>query len=386
MSHSLDRREFVATGAAVTAGLIMSETVSAEPAATGTGSAPLETPVVLRRTAARPVVVASGNGHGPRGPDGRSCVETAFARMTEGGDVLDALIAGVTIVELDPEDTSVGYGGLPNGDGVVQLDASVMHGPKRQAGAVAALEGVRTPAAVARAVMQNTDHHLLVAEGAQRFARQMGFAIEDDLNTERSRRQWLEFRRRVDPSRWLNPEQRGEESLRVGLEMVQEGLIDAEHFWGTINCNGVSANGDVCGVTTTSGLAWKIPGRVGDSPILGAGLYVDNDVGAAGSTGRGEANLYGLCSFLIVENMRRGMTPVDAGVDACRRIATNTVEPRLLNERGLPRFGINFYIVNAAGDYAGVSMYAGSRFAVCDERGARLEDCAAAFDGRATGG
>ena len=152
--------------------------------------------------------------------------------------------------------------------------------------------------------------------------------------------------------------------------MVREGLIDPEHFFGTINCDGVNAKGEICGVTTTSGLAWKIPGRVGDSPILGAGLYVDGEVGAAGSTGRGEANLYGLCSFLIVENMRRGMSPKDAGMDALKRITSNTIEKRLLDAGGNPNFGINFYIVNARGEYAGVSMYQ-STYAVCTEAGAR---------------
>ena len=170
--------------------------------------------------------------------------------------------------------------------------------------------------------------------------------------------------------------------MRVGLEMVREGLIDPEHFYGTINCNGVNASGDVCGVTTTSGLAWKIPGRVGDSPILGAGLYVDNDVGAAGSTGRGEANLYGLCSYLIVEEMRRGRSPLDAGLEACRRIQANTIESRLLNERGLPNFGITFYVVNNAGEHAGVAMYGGARYAVCDENGPRLEDVVPLLEGR----
>ena len=157
--------------------------------------------------------------------------------------------------------------------------------------------------------------------------------------------------------------------------MVREGLIDGEHYFGTINMNGVNSRGDVCGVTTTSGLAFKIPGRVGDSPILGAGLYVDNAVGAAGSTGRGEANLYNLCSFVIVENMRRGMAPKDAGLDALRRVKANTVEKRLLNARGLPNFGLNFYVLNAKGEYAGVTMYEQSdsgkppTYAVCTEKG-----------------
>ncbi|MDQ3804917.1 MAG: N(4)-(beta-N-acetylglucosaminyl)-L-asparaginase, partial [Acidobacteriota bacterium] len=306
-----------------------------------------------------------------------TCVERAFRMMTSGADVLDACIAGVNIVELDPLDDSVGYGGLPNAEGVVQLDASCMHGPKRRAGAVAALEGVRTPAAVARAVLENTDHHLIVGRDAQRFARQMGFTVEDDLNTVNSRRLWLEWKRRTDPSHYPDPQTRAEAWRREGLRMVAEGLVRAEHFYGTINCNAVNAKGEICGVTTTSGLAWKIPGRVGDSPILGAGLYVDGGVGAAGSTGRGEANLFNLCSFLIVEEMRRGRAPKDAGMEALRRIRANTVEKRLLNKEGNPAFGINFYVLNARGEHAGVTMYEGARYAVCDESGPRLVACEA---------
>ncbi|MFQ5791735.1 MAG: isoaspartyl peptidase/L-asparaginase, partial [Acidobacteriota bacterium] len=258
--------------------------------------------------------------------------------------------------------------------GVVQLDSCCMHGPKQRAGGVAALEGVRTASLVAQAVMEHTDHHLLVGSGAQTFARNMGFKIEDDLNTEKSRRRWLEWKRRIDPRHYLDPEKRVEAGYQAGLRMVREGLIDEEDFWGTINCDGLNLKGEICGVTTTSGLAWKIPGRVGDSPILGAGLYVDGDVGAAGSTGRGEANLYGLCSFFIVEEMRRGKHPKDAGMEALRRVKANTVEKRLLNSRGQPNFGLSFYILNARGEYAGVSMYATdrSKYAVCTENGAEL--------------
>jgi N4-(beta-N-acetylglucosaminyl)-L-asparaginase len=151
--------------------------------------------------------------------------------------------------------------------------------------------------------------------------------------------------------------------------MVAEGKIRHESAWGTINCDGVNANGDVCGVTTTSGLAWKIPGRLGDSPILGAGLYVDGDVGAAGSTGRGEANLYNLNSFYIVQQMASGKSPKDAALDALRRIKSNTIEKRLLNSRGNPNFNVIFYALNKAGDYAGVSMYEGRKFAACTENG-----------------
>lgn len=338
-------------------------------------------PAIHTGRRSRPIVIASANGHIYKNGGTMTCVEKAFALITEGQDVLDALIAGVNIVELDPEDTSVGYGGLPNADGVVQLDASCMHGPKRRAGGVAALEGVRTPSLVAKAVMEYTDHHLLVGKGAQEFARNMGFRIEADLNTERSRALWLEWKRRTDPEHYPDPKERAEVGHRVGLQMVADGLIDADHYYGTINCNGLDARGQVCGVTTTSGRAFKIPGRVGDSPILGAGLYVDGEVGAAGSTGRGEANLYSLASFLIVENMRRGMHPKDAGLDALRRIRKNTIEPRLLNSRGNPNFGLDFYIVNVKGEYAGVSMYP-SRFAVCTENGAEILPTEPLLDGR----
>lgn len=371
MPTRIDRRQFVKTTAA--AGVAAS--VPAAPEALF-GQAP-----AVRAGASRPVVVSSANGNTYKNGGTVTCVQKAFAMMTEGADVLDALIAGVNIVELDPEDTSVGFGGLPNADGVVQLDASCMHGPTRRAGAVACLEGVRTPSLVAKAVLEQTDHHLIVGKDAQVFARNMGFAIEADLNTERSRRTWLEWKRRVDPQHYLDPAKRAEAGMRVGLEMVREGLIDPDHFHGTINCNGVNAKGEVCGVTTTSGLAWKIAGRVGDSPILGAGLYVDGGVGAAGSTGRGEANLYNLCSFLIVEQMRAGKSPKDAGLEACRRIQQHTVEKRLLNSRGLPNFNVNFYIVNQAGDHAGVSMYP-SRYAVCTEHGPQTVETTALFEGK----
>jgi N4-(beta-N-acetylglucosaminyl)-L-asparaginase len=211
----------------------------------------------------------------------------------------------------------------------------------------------------------------------------MGFRIEDDLNTDTSRSRWLEWKRRTDPQHFPDPKQREQARYEAGLQMVREGLIDAEHYFGTINMNGVNARGDICGVTTTSGLAFKIPGRVGDSPILGAGLYVDNAVGAAGSTGRGEANLFSLCSFLVVEHMRRGMSPKDAGLDAVRRVKANTVDKRLLNSAGNPNFGLLFYIVNAKGEYAGVSMYEGT-YAVCTDNGPETLKTEPLLAGRAT--
>ena len=341
----------------------------------------------VRPSAARPVVISSANGHRFRNGGPRTCVEQAFTLMTSGTDVIDALVAGVNIVELDPEETSVGYGGLPNADGVVQLDSCCMHGATKRAGGVAALEGVRTPASVAKAVMDTTDHHLIVGAGAQAFARNMGFTIEADLNTPKSRALWLEWKRRVDPDHYLDPAKRSAAGYAAGLQMVAEGLIDKDHFYGTINCNGLSPRGELAGVTTTSGLAWKIPGRVGDSPILGAGLYVDGEIGAAGSTGRGEANLFGLCSFLVVESMRRGMSPKDAGLEALRRVRANTIEKRLLNSRGLPNFNLTFYALNAKGEHAGVALYGGtdSTYAVCDANGPRQAPIEPLLPGTAEG-
>jgi N4-(beta-N-acetylglucosaminyl)-L-asparaginase len=367
----LNRREFVqATTASVAA-------------AAAPGTVFGQAPTVMTPKSVKPVVVASSNGNRSKDADNTTCVAKAFKMMAGDADVLDALVAGVTIVELDPDQTGVGWSGLPNADGVVQLDASCMHGPKKRAGAVAALEGVRTPAKVAQLVADETDHHLLVGKGAQNFARAMGFKIEEGLINDNARKQWLEWKRRTDPLHYLNPKERAQAWYDAGLQMVREGLIDGEHFWGTINCDGINSKGEICGVTTTSGLAWKIPGRAGDSPILGAGLYVDGDVGAAGSTGRGEANLYNLSSFLIVEEMRRGAHPKDAAITALKRVAKNTIEKRLLNSRGQPNFGLSFYCLNAKGEYAGVAMYQGN-YAVCTENGPQTVQMEALFEGRPT--
>lgn len=370
MTKKIKRREFIRNTAV--AGLTFASARSAA-----------AFPNLLVQSRIKPLVISSANGNRFKNGGPMTSVHKAFAMITQGADVLDAVIAGVNICELDPLDDSVGYGGLPNADGVVQLDSSCMHGPKKRAGAVAALEGVRTPSLVAQAVLENTDHHLIVGKGAQMFARNMGFKIEDDLNTDHSRGLWLEWKRRTDPSHYLDPKTRAEVWQREGLKMVQEGLIDRERYYGTINCNGINTKGEICGVTTTSGLAWKIPGRVGDSPILGAGLYVDGAVGAAGSTGRGEANLYNLCSFLIVEEMRHGKHPKDAGMEALRRIKANTLEKRLLNSKGNPNFGINFYILDAKGQFAGVTMYEGASYAICNDSGPQTLKSDALLQGKA---
>jgi N4-(beta-N-acetylglucosaminyl)-L-asparaginase len=205
--------------------------------------------------------------------------------------------------------------------------------------------------------------------------------------TPRSRALWLEWKRRTDmrlaalPAD-APPARRTRAGYEVGLELSREGLVDANHLWGTINCSAVGPRGDICGVTTTSGLAWKLPGRVGDSPVLGAGLYVHQDAGAAGSTGRGESNLYSLSSFAVVSAMRQGLSPTDAGMAALREIQAAAIEPELLNRRGLPNFNVKLYVVNAAGECAGVALYGGDTvlFAVCTENGAELRRCEALID------
>ena len=320
------------------------------------------TAITLARPAAvGPVVVASGNGLG--------AVARTAEEIRAGADALDAVVAGVNLVEEDPNDTSVGYGGLPNADGVVELDSAVMHGPTGRAGAVASLQGIMYPSKVARLVLQRTDHVLLVAEGAQRFARMHGFAIEN-LLTERAREIWVRWRENLSTQDdYLPPHDPSDRDIGEAMQRSYD-------HWGTIHCSAIDLGGNISSVTTTSGLAFKIPGRVGDSPIIGAGLYCDNEVGAAGSTGRGEANLENCCSFLIVERMRMGDSPEQACLYACQRIADNTHLARLQNDDGQPSFNVSFYALNKAGEVGGARIRGRGRMAVADAGGARHVDMA----------
>jgi N4-(beta-N-acetylglucosaminyl)-L-asparaginase len=341
----------------------MSLPVSRRTFLTASGSAaaalalPPGSPAIVRHGASRPAAVSSSNG--------LAAVNRAMELVLGGTDTLDAAVEGVKIQELDPKDNSVGFGGLPNEEGVVQLDASCMHGPSRRAGAVAALEGIKTPSMVARLVLRYTDHVLLVGEGAKRFALSYGFR-EEDLLTPESRQLWLTWRaNHGSEDDWLN------------VPETEQMLVRPT---GTINLNVVNAKGDISSVTTTSGLAWKIPGRAGDSPIIGAGQYTDNDVGAAGSTGRGEANITACGGFLTVEGMRRGLKPTDACLETLKRVVRLT-PPRLLQE-GRPTFNLSFYAVNKAGDFGSASLYPAT-YAVHDGRNGALRDTAHLFERRA---
>jgi N4-(beta-N-acetylglucosaminyl)-L-asparaginase len=338
MSKPVSRRAFLGTSGIAAAAAML----------------PPISPPVVRRSTTRAAAVSSSNG--------LRAVNRAMELILRGTDPLDAAVEGVKIQELDPADNSAGFGGLPNEEGVVQLDASCMHGPTRRAGAVAALEGIKTPSEVARLVLKYTDHVLLVGEGAKRFALSYGFK-EEDLLTPESRQLWLEWRaNRGADDDWLD---------------VPEKEPMVTRPTGTINLNVVNAKGDIASVTTTSGLAWKIPGRVGDSPLIGAGQYTDNDVGAAGSTGRGEANILACGGFLTVEGMRRGLRPTDACLETLKRVVRLT-PPRLL-KGGRPTFNLSFYAVNKRGELGAASLYPG-RFAAHDGREAALRDTAFLYE------
>ena len=307
---------------------------------------------------AGPLAISSANGV--------EAVAKARQQMLDGIRPVDAAVAGVNLVELDPDDMSVGFGGLPNEDGVVELDASVMDGPTHNAGAVAALQGIKTPSRVALKVMRRTDHCLLVGKGAQRFAVAHGFALEN-LLTEKARRRWLHWKESLSSSDdWFEPAK-------------DEPEEDGKRPPGTIHLSARSASGDLGACTTTSGLAYKIPGRVGDSPLGGDGMYCDNEVGSAGSTGRGEAVILSCGSFAVVERMRVGRTPEQACLDILERIASQARRAGLADDQGRPKFNVNFYAVAKDGRYAGAALWSGARFAVADENGARREDSAFLF-------
>ena len=344
----------------------MSNTFTRRAAMLGAAVAPLIGVGGAQAQGRRNVVISSAN----RNNGGVNCCAKAMEIVLGGGDTLDAVIAGVNIVELDPRDNSVGYGGLPNEDGVVELDASCMHGPTRRGGAVAALRNIKTPSRVAKAVMEETDHMMLAGEGALRFARAMGFK-EEDLLTEESRIAWIAWKKSLkDPSGHSNwgpgldapPPKKKAEVLRELRQMfpraADEVLAEA---WecavhpphGTINCIALNEKGEMSAVTTTSGMAWKIPGRVGDSPIIGGGLWLDQDVGGAGSTGRGEENIRACGAHTCVENMRHGMSPKEAALDALRRVVRNFDN----DMDRLAQVDLNLYVLRKDGEYCGASLW-----------------------------
>jgi N4-(beta-N-acetylglucosaminyl)-L-asparaginase len=342
------------------------------------------------QTRPRNIVISSANINN----GGVNCCAKALEMIKAGADTLDAVIAGVNIVELDPRDSSVGYGGLPNEDGVVELDASCIHGPSRRGGAVGALRNIKTPSKVAQKVLTDTEHMMLVGEGALRFARAMGFK-EEDILTEQARIQWLVWKRSLrDPkghTNWesqtdapVDPKKKAQsiDELKKLFPQADEALLAealdnaANPPHGTINCIALNTRGEMSAVTTTSGMAWKIPGRLGDSPIIGGGLWLDQDIGGAGSTGRGEENLRVCGAHTVVENMRHGMSPKDAVMDALKRVSRNFDDDR----KRLETVDLQFYALRKDGEYAGASLWSGLRGAApkmavaTDPGGSRTEN------------
>src|ERR1700722_2865195 len=310
---------------------------------------------------ARPILISSANG--------LHALDKGMEVLKKGGDTLDAAVAVVTVVEDDPNDDSVGYGGLPNEEGEVELDASVMHGPTRRAGSVAAIHGIKTPSKIAKLVMDRTTHVMLVGEGATKFALAHGYQRED-LMTEKSRTAWLVWKESLRApegfNNWISFDKNLRADAEPPLKRLRESFPKADEdtlkwawhmanhpTYGTINCLGLNERGEISGVTTTSGLAWKIPGRVGDSPIIGAGLFVDPDVGGAGSTGVGELNIRVAGAHTIVEAMRRCVAPREAVLEALKRVSKLFNDDKNL----LSKLGIEFYALRTDGDYAAGSLW-----------------------------
>lgn len=357
MSDPISRRGFLRYSAAASVPTLVATSGCAQLASEPTFHIPPKRRVVV------PTAIGSGNA--------KDAVRIAVEQMAKGMPPVDAAVAGINPVEEDPNDTSVGYGGLPNEDGVVELDSCVMDGPTGLAGAVASLRNIKTPSKVALLVMRRTDHVLLVGEGALRFARAHGFK-EHDLLADRARRSWLKWKENLSKEDdWVSP---AEADDRAGKKKEPE-----PRPGGTIHVSAINEKGDLGACTSTSGLSYKIPGRVGDSPLIGCGLYTDNDHGSAGSTGRGEAVILSNGSAYIVHLMAQGMAPKDACLAACKRIARLTRVKRLLDSDGRPNFNVAFYAVNKKGVTGAATIHGGGRYAVMTENGPEVRSAAQLF-------
>ncbi len=266
---------------------------------------------------------------------GLAANDEAIKTLSNGGSVLDAVEQGVRVPEADPDNITVGLGGLPDRDGFVTLDASIM-GPDGNAGSVAFLQHIVHPVSVARKVMEETPHELLVGEGALQFALSKGFKKEN-LLTPKAEKAWKEWLKKAKYHPVINIE-------------------DTNKYHDTIGLLAVDKNGDIAGACTTSGMAFKMHGRVGDSPIIGAGLFVDNEVGAATATGMGELVLKTLGSFLVVELMRNGRTPQQACEEAVMRIVKKLPDNK--------EFQVGYIAVNKNGETGGFSLQKGFNYAL----------------------
>lgn len=299
--------------------------------------------------------------------NGQAAAERTYSLLAAGADLLTACVEGVVLVEDDPDELTVGYGGLPNADGVVELDAAVMDGRTHRAGGVAALKNIRNPSRVALQVLRKTNRVLLAGEGALQFAREQGFA-EENLLTDKARKIWEHWRQTKDAD-W-----KPSADARLDPDVAAYIATHSERPWGTVHLAAIDDQGNVACVTSTSGHAFKPPGRVGDSPIVGAGLYADNDGGTCGSLGHGESNLQNCSSFLAVELLRGGMPPREAGMEALRRIQLHAAPPER-DASGRVKIDVRLYLLAADGRHAGVSLRPGNRMVIVDAGGTKVEPC-----------
>ena len=426
MPHMTTRRDFLSLSALTAGGLGLTADAWAQTAEA----------VKQMKPPAKPVIVTRVTGD--------NTIQEAYKMLLDGADTLDAVHHVCMGRENDPKDHSVGLGGLPNEEGVVELDSCCMHGPSRSAGSVGGVQNIKNVCLVARKVYEHTGHVMLVAKGAERFALDLGFPSEN-LLTEDARKIWMLWKENNSQMDWWgpgltspqwkdpyadrpapkptmdlhgltmnrepdspapqlrpgiiprHPTPEWAETIRLRAQKLTQMAADLnivpedrayaveQVLWpttGTIHVSVVNPKGEISGATTTSGLAWKLPGRLGDSPILGAGSYTDQDVGSAGATGSGEENIKIAGAHTIVELMRQGLSPHDAGMEALHRIVRNyngdMTKIRLLD--------MEFYIVRKDGAYAGCSLWSTGAtghprvFAVHDGE-YRVEKCAALLEG-----
>jgi isoaspartyl peptidase/L-asparaginase-like protein (Ntn-hydrolase superfamily) len=289
-------------------------------------------------------------------PFGKTAVETAMKLLADGKPALDAVIAGAQAVENDPAVRSVGFGSLPDRIGRLALDSCVMDGQTLNCGAVAGLEHIRNASAVARRVMEKTPHILLVGEGARWFALQEGFKLEMPHTLE-GIKEWFE---RHPNAKKKDGQQNAPDPVEINVTPIDESNHD------TVTVLGLDQKGHLGGVCTTSGLAYKLPGRVGDSPIIGAGLYVDDQAGAAGATGVGEEVIRISGSTFVVEQMRAGKTPQQAVEAAVARVNATAVR------RGVHPAAVAFLALSPKGEYgAAATLRTNFQYAVA--KGAKVE-------------
>ena len=312
---------------------------------------------------------------------GKAVADKALEVARSGHTMLDSIEQGIWVSEADEGNTTVGFGGTPNAIGQVELDACIMSGPGHLAGSVAAIQNYLHPISVARKVMENTPHVMLVGDGARRFAAETGYEPTEMLTPAR-KAAW---------EAWKEKQQKSQAPHQDGSDDIDDGSSDGgqrttgaaaksqaatggdgtrdPHHHDTIALIGIDDNGDLYGGCSTSGWGYKVPGRVGDSPIIGSGLYVDNELGAVGSTGTGENVMRWCAAFWITQLMGQGLSPTEACIKVIREIARKDPLP-------FDKLALNFIALNKAGEFGAAGTSRGFVYATADPAGQSLQDAA----------